>query len=243
MRIIRVENYEEMSKKATEIMAAQIMLKPNAILGLATGSTPEGMYKGLVELYEEGKIDFKDVTTFNLDEYYGLDEVNDQSYHYYMDKHLFSKVNVPKENINIPSGITENVEATCIEYDDKILKYCGTDIQVLGIGVNGHIGFNEPHDSFIGETHLVDLDEVTIESNARFFEFKDEVPKKALSMGMKSILSAKTILLLASGKSKAEAVYKAVKGPIDPHVPGSILQLHGNVIVIVDKEAASLIGD
>lgn len=243
MRIIITENYDDMSNIATDIIAAQLILNPDSVLGLATGSTPTGMYEGLVKLYNEGRIDFKDVVTFNLDEYCGLPDENDQSYHYFMDKNLLSKVNVAPENINIPSGVEDDMEKTCIEYDEKIQSFGGTDIQVLGIGVNGHIGFNEPGDVFVGETHIIDLDETTIEANARFFEKKDDVPKQAITMGMKSIMSAGRILLMASGSGKAKAIYDAIKGPITPLVPASILQLHEDVIVVVDKEAAKLITD
>ena len=243
MRIIITENYDDMSNIATDIIAAQLILNPDSVLGLATGSTPTGMYEGLVKLYNEGRIDFKDVVTFNLDEYCGLPDENDQSYHYFMDKNLLSKVNVAPENINIPSGVAEDMEKTCIEYDEKIQSFGGTDIQVLGIGVNGHIGFNEPGDVFVGETHIIDLDETTIEANARFFEKKDDVPKQAITMGMRSIMSAGRILLMASGSGKAKAIYDAIKGPITPLVPASILQLHEDVIVVVDKEAAKLITD
>lgn len=243
MRIIITENYDDMSNIATDIIAAQLILNPDSVLGLATGSTPTGMYEGLVKLYNEGRIDFKDVVTFNLDEYCGLPDENDQSYHYFMDKNLLSKVNVAPENINIPSGVEDDMEKTCIEYDEKIQSFGGTDIQVLGIGVNGHIGFNEPGDVFVGETHIIDLDETTIEANARFFEKKDDVPKQAITMGMRSIMSAGRILLMASGSGKAKAIYDAIKGPITPLVPASILQLHEDVIVVVDKEAAKLITD
>lgn len=243
MRIIITENYDDMSNVATDIIAAQLILNPDSVLGLATGSTPTGMYEGLVKLYNEGRIDFKDVVTFNLDEYCGLPDENDQSYHYFMDKNLLSKVNVAPENINIPSGVADDMEKTCVEYDEKIQSFGGTDIQVLGIGVNGHIGFNEPGDVFVGETHIIDLDETTIEANARFFEKKDDVPKQAITMGMRSIMSAGRILLMASGSGKAKAIYDAIKGPITPLVPASILQLHEDVIVVVDKEAAKLITD
>ena len=243
MRIIITENYNDMSNVATDIIAAQLILNPDSVLGLATGSTPTGMYEGLVKLYNDGRIDFKDVVTFNLDEYCGLPDENDQSYHYFMDKNLLSKVNVAPENINIPSGVADDMEKTCVQYDEKIQSFGGTDIQVLGIGVNGHIGFNEPGDVFVGETHIIDLDETTIEANARFFEKKDDVPKQAITMGMKSIMSAGRILLMASGSGKAKAIYDAIKGPITPLVPASILQLHEDVIVVVDKEAAKLITD
>ncbi len=239
MKIYVVENYEELSKKAAEIIANEMSIKKDIVLGLATGSTPEGMYKELVNMYENGEVDFSDVTTFNLDEYYGLEDYHEQSYHYFMDKHLLGKVNVKAENTNIPSGCTDDIEKTCKEYDEKIESYGGLDLQLLGIGVNGHIGFNEPGDNFVGETHIVDLTEDTLDANARFFKSPEDVPKKSITMGMKSIMNAKKILLIASGEGKAEAIYKSLKGPITPKVPASILQLHKDLIVIVDKEAGS----
>ncbi|MGL5440067.1 MAG: glucosamine-6-phosphate deaminase [Filifactoraceae bacterium] len=241
MRIIYVEDYEAMSFKATQLVASQIILKPNSVLGLATGSTPEGMYEGLVRFYEENLIDFNDVVSFNLDEYYGLSQENDQSYYYYMEKNLFSKVNIRRENTHVPSGTSKDVEKTCRDYDREILEAGAIDIQVLGIGVNGHIGFNEPDIKFEATTHLVNLDESTIESNARFFKNAKDVPKKAISMGIKNIMQSKKILLLASGESKAEAVYEMVRGPITPNLPASVLQLHPEVILVVDKEAGKLL--
>lgn len=243
MRIIIVENYDKMSEVAADIMAAQLILKPNSVLGLATGSTPKGMYNHLIDFYNEGKISFNDVITYNLDEYYGLTPDNDQSYHYFMYENLFSKVDIKDENVNIPSGTCIDIEGTCKDYDSEISDIGGTDIQVLGIGVNGHIGFNEPGEHFVGETHLVDLDSTTIEANSRFFEREEDVPRRAISMGMKSIMGSKKILLLASGSAKAKAIYETVKGKIDPKLPASILQLHQDVIIVVDKEAGELIKD
>lgn len=241
MKLYIVENYNELSRKAAEILKGEIKNKKDLILGLATGSTPEGMYAELVKMYENDELDFSDVTTFNLDEYYGLDQDHPQSYYYFMQKHLLSKVNVKKENVNIPCGTTNDVDLTSFEYDKKIDEAGGIDIQVLGIGVNGHIGFNEPGDIFVGETHLVDLTPETLDANARFFTSFEEVPKEAITMGMKSIINSKKILLLASGENKAEAVRMTLEGPITPEVPASILQLHNNLIVIVDKEAGSRI--
>lgn len=241
MEIYIVEDYNELSKKAAEILKGEIKNKKDLILGLATGSTPEGMYAELVKMYDNNELDFSEVTTFNLDEYYGLEQDHPQSYYYFMQKHLLSKVNVKKENINIPCGTTNDVNSTSCEYDDKIEKAGGIDIQVLGIGVNGHIGFNEPGDVFVGETHLVDLTPETLDANARFFTSFEEVPKEAITMGMKSIINAKKIVLLASGENKAEAIRMTLEGPITPKVPASILQLHNNLIVIVDKEAGSKI--
>lgn len=239
MRIIVVENYEEMSKKAAAMMASQIILKPESVLGLATGDTPLGMYKELIRMYNENMIDFSKVKTFNLDEYYGLGKDSNQSYNYYMTNNLFKHINIDKENINIPNGMAKNIEEECISYEKRIKEAGGIDIQVLGIGVNGHIGFNEPDVNFEAETHLVNLDEKTIESNSRFFKCIEEVPTKAISMGIKTIMHSKKIVLLANGASKADAIAKTVNGKISPEVPASILQLHQDVAIIVDKEAAS----
>ncbi|MFD3158052.1 glucosamine-6-phosphate deaminase [Haloimpatiens sp. FM7330] len=239
MRLIVVDNYEEMSKKAASIMASQIILKPESILGLATGSTPLGMYKELIKMYNDGEVDFSQVRTFNLDEYYGIRRDNEQSYYYYMDNNFFKYINVKEDNINIPNGTAEDVEQECINYDKRIKESGGIDIQVLGIGVNGHIGFNEPDVNFEAQTHLVKLDKKTIESNARFFNSIEEVPVKAVSMGMKTIMNSKKIILLANGINKADAIEKTMKGKISPEVPASILQLHNDVTIIVDKAAAS----
>lgn len=241
MKILIVNDYNEMSRKAANIVASQIILKPDSVIGLATGDTPKGMYRELVKLYNNGDIDFTNIKTFNLDEYYGLSKENPQSYHYYMMENLFKHVNIKKENIHIPNGMAESIEKECEEYEKKIQEAGGIDLQVLGIGRNGHIGFNEPDLKFEAKTHLVELDEDTIKANSRFFNSIDEVPTKAISMGIKTIMHAKKILLLASGKEKAEAIYKAVKGKITPEVPASILQLHPDAILIVDKEAASLL--
>lgn len=241
MRIIRVNNYDEMSQKAANMISSQITLKHDSVLGLATGDTPTGMYKALIKLYNDKEIDFSDVTSFNLDEYYGLSDDNTESYHYYMMNNLFKYINIKSENINMLSGVTRNIEKECSNYDNKIKSVGGIDIQILGIGVNGHIGFNEPSVNFEAGTHLVNLDMKTIESNSRFFKSMNEVPKSALSMGIKTIMQSKIIVLLANGEAKAEAIYKTVKGKICPEVPASILQLHNNVNIIVDKEAAKLL--
>lgn len=241
MRIIVCENYELLSKKSAQIVASQIILKPNSILGLATGSTPLGMYKNLIKMYKEGLIDFSKIKTFNLDEYYNLPINNNQSYHYFMNSNLFNHININKENIHIPNGISDNINVECILYDKKIDDNGGIDIQVLGIGNNCHIGFNEPSESFDKLTHVVTLDESTRIANARFFNNLDEVPIKAITMGIGSIFKSKKIILLASGKNKAEAIYNTVYGNITPKVPSSILQFHKDVIIILDKEAASLL--
>ncbi|WML34922.1 glucosamine-6-phosphate deaminase [Clostridium sp. OS1-26] len=239
MRIIVVDNYEEMSKKAASVVASQIILKPNSVLGLATGDTPLGMYKELITMYNKKEIDFSEIESFNLDEYYRIDKNNSQSYHYYMVKNFFSHVNIEKEKINIPNGMAENIEEECKNYDEKINRVGGIDIQVLGIGVNGHIGFNEPAVNFEAGTHLVNLDEKTIQSNSRFFKSIEQVPTRAISMGIKTIMYSKNIILLANGEAKADAITKTITGKISPEVPASVLQLHKNVIIIVDKEAAS----
>ncbi|QIB27612.1 glucosamine-6-phosphate deaminase [Caloranaerobacter azorensis] len=241
MKVLIVKDYEEMSRKAANIVASQIILKPDSVIGLATGDTPKGMYRELIKLYNNGDIDFANIKTFNLDEYYGLPKENPQSYHYYMMENLFKHINIKKENIYIPNGMAENIEKECEEYEKKIQQAGGIDLQVLGIGRNGHIGFNEPDLKFEAKTHLVELDEDTIKANSRFFNSIEEVPTKAISMGIKTIMHAKKIILLASGKEKAEAIYKAVKGEITPKVPASVLQLHPDVILIADEEAASLL--
>ncbi|BEP29074.1 glucosamine-6-phosphate deaminase [Helicovermis profundi] len=239
MRIIITENYEEMSFKATQILASQVILKPNSVLGLATGSTPEGMYKGLIKYYREKLIDFSLITTINLDEYYGIKAENEQSYHYYMNKNLFSKININKKNIHIPLSQAKDIEKECKNYDHLIESVGGIDLQVLGIGQNGHIGFNEPDIKFEARTHLVNLDKSTIEANSRFFNDSHDVPKMAISMGIKNIMQSKKIVLLASGIEKSEAIFQMVKGPITPNLPASVLQLHPDVVLIIDKKAAS----
>ncbi|WP_373897148.1 glucosamine-6-phosphate deaminase [Haloimpatiens sp. FM7315] len=238
MNIIVVKDYKEMSRKAAKIMASQVILKPDSILGLATGSTPIGMYEELIRMYKNGDLDFSSVKTFNLDEYYGLNKENEQSYYNFMMKNLFKHVNVKKENINIPDGMAMDTEKECLKYEKKIEASGGIDMQVLGIGANGHIGFNEPYESFEPITHLVKLDEKTIKDNSRFFNSVDEVPKTALSMGIKTIMMSKKIILLASGESKKEAIIKTIKGKISPEVPASILQLHKDVTFILDEKAA-----
>ncbi|KEI79577.1 glucosamine-6-phosphate deaminase [Clostridium botulinum A2 117] len=239
MRIIVVDNYEEMSKKAAAMIASQVILKPDSVLGLATGDTPIGMYKEIINIYKNEKMNFSKVKTFNLDEYYGLNRENPQSYYYYMMNNLFNHVNIDKNNINIPNGMADNIEVECKEYERKIDKAGGIDLQILGIGVNGHIGFNEPDTSFEAETHLVNLNEKTIESNSRFFSSKDQVPTKAISMGIRTIMHSRKIILLACGSVKSNAIFKAINDKITPNIPASILQLHKDVVVIVDKKAAS----
>lgn len=239
MKIIVVNNYNEMSKKAANIIASQIILNSNSVLGFATGDTPLGTYKELINIYNEGDIDFSDIKTFNLDEYYHLPKENPQSYNFYMSENLFKRVNVKPENIHIPNGMCDSIEDECASYEETIKQAGGIDLQLLGIGRNGHIGFNEPDLKFEATTHLVHLDEDTIKANSRFFDSIEEVPTKAISMGIKTIMQAKKIVLLASGVEKSEAIYNTVKGSITPEVPASVLQLHPDVTVIIDKDAGS----
>lgn len=241
MKIYQTKDYQEMSRIAANIIAAQIILKPNAVLGLATGSTPIGAYQQLVEHFKQGDLDFSEIRSVNLDEYKGLTKDNDQSYAYFMRANLFDHVNIKAENTNIPNGLETDIEAECSRYNSVIDHLGGVDLQLLGLGNNGHIGFNEPGDAFENGTHCVKLTENTIQANARFFATIDEVPKYAYSMGVGNIMRARGILLIASGSAKAEALYKALFGPITPAVPASILQLHGNVSIVADEEALSLI--
>ena len=235
MKYIVVNNYDELSNKAADLIAAQILVKPNCVLGLATGSSPVGTYKRLIEDNKAGKIDFSTVTSVNLDEYVGLDGSNDQSYRYFMNHNLFDHVNIDKAKTFVPSGLAEDLAAEGEAYDKMIQELGGIDLQLLGIGLDGHIGFNEPDDYFTGPTHEVKLDESTIEANARFFASKEEVPTTAITMGMMSIMQAKKVLLIANGAAKKEVVEKAFFGPIDPQVPASILQLHPDVTVIYSE--------
>lgn len=237
----QVKDYNAMSRKAASIIAAQIVLKPDSVLGLATGGSPVGTYEYLVQWYKDGDLDFTDIKTMNLDEYKGLSKDNDQSYFYFMNQHLFSKVNINLENTNIPDGTNEDGEAECKRYNSVIEGFGGADLQLLGIGHNGHIGFNEPDEVFAKETHCASLTTSTIEANARLFENPDDVPRYAYTMGIQNIMQAKSIVLIASGADKAKAIKEAFTGPITPAVPASILQLHPNVTVIVDEGAASLL--
>lgn len=239
MKIIIAKNKEEFDKIAADIVSQQLKDKPDSVLGLATGSTPLGLYAQLVERYNKGEIDFSKVKTFNLDEYKGLAKTHPQSYYFFMFKNLFSKINIEPENINIPNGEVEDSAKECEEYEKKIKAAGGIDLQILGIGHNGHIGFNEPGTPFESTTSLIDLDQRTIEANSRFFDSIDEVPRQAISMGIKTIMQARKIVLMISGKDKAEIAVKAIKGPITTEVPASVLQLHPFVTVLLDQEAAS----
>jgi glucosamine-6-phosphate deaminase len=228
MKVIRTNNDEETSKIAAEIVAEQLRTKPDSVLGLATGSSPVGMYDELVRM----NLDFSAVTSVNLDEYYGLTPDNDQSYRYFMNENLFDRVNIRKECTFVPDGLTKDPEAHCAEYDQRILDLGGIDLQVLGMGLNGHIGFNEPGEAFPVGTHLVTLEDSTIEANSRFFASKEEVPTQAISMGLKQIMSARKIILIVHGKAKEATLEKALNGPVTPWLPASILQLHPDVTVV-----------
>lgn len=241
MVLYQAKDYKDMSRKAANIISAQVIMKPNAVLGLATGSTPVGAYEQLVEWYNKGDIDFSQVTSVNLDEYKGLSGDNDQSYRYFMNKNLFDHVNIDKARTFVPDGTEPDSKVACAKYNAIIDSVGGIDLQLLGIGGNGHIGFNEPGEAFEKETHCVNLTESTIKANARFFASMDEVPKQAYTMGIKSIMSAKKILLIATGEAKADALYKSLYGPITPNVPASILQLHPDVTVVADEAALKLI--
>lgn len=239
MNIIVVKDYNEMSYQAAQLIAEQITKKRNSVLGLATGSTPEGMYKELINLNQEGKVDFSEVITFNLDEYYGLSPEHPKSYCFFMWNKFFKHVNIKKENIHLLNGITENVNKECKQYEDLIKKSGRIDLQVLGIGDNGHIGFNEPDISLNTQTHLVNLTTKTIKANSRFFNNVQEMPKQAITMGIGTIMRARKIILLANGKRKARVIERTINSPIITKVPASVLQLHNDVTIIADQEAAS----
>lgn len=232
MNYITVNSYKELSAKAAQLIASVVTLKPDCVLGLATGSSPLGTYDCLTEMYEKGMLDFSRVTSVNLDEYVGLDGDNDQSYRYFMNHNLFNRVNIDKARTFVPNGLAADPEAEGKAYDEHIKALGGIDIQLLGIGLDGHIGFNEPDSRFFPETHLVDLHESTIEANSRFFASREEVPTKAITMGMTSIMQARRVLLIANGAKKKEIMEKAFFGPITPEVPASILQLHPDLTVI-----------
>ena len=242
MKIYKAKDYKDMSRKAANIISAQVIMKPNCVLGLATGSTPIGTYDQLVEWYNKGDLDFSEVTTVNLDEYKGLPRTNDQSYYYFMHQHLFDRVNIDPERTNVPNGMEPDAEKECGRYEELIRSLGGVDLQLLGLGHNGHIGFNEPGEAFEKETHCVDLTESTIEANKRFFASADDVPKQAYTMGIKTIMQAKKILIVVNGENKADIVERAFFGPVTPEVPASILQLHNDVTLVGDEAALAKIG-
>lgn len=239
MKIYKVKDYEEMSRKAAAVIASQIISKPDSVLGLATGSTPIGTYKYLVAAYRAGDLDFSQIKSANLDEYRGLTKDNDQSYYYFMNNHLFQHVNIDPANTNIPDGTSNDPDAECARYEEVIKSLGGVDLQLLGLGHDGHMGFNEPCDHFDKITHCVDLTEMTIEANKRFFASADDVPRQAYTMGCGTIMRAKKILILVSGADKADILYQVVNGPVTPQVPASLLQFHPDVILIADEAAMS----
>lgn len=241
MNIYKVKDYAELSSKAASIIASQLILKPDCVLGLATGSSPVGTYKKLIEWYQKGLVDFSKVTSVNLDEYKGLSPDNDQSYRYFMNTNLFNHVNIDKEKTYVPNGLEPDSQKACDQYNAIIERAGGIDLQLLGLGHNGHIGFNEPADHFPAVTHCVDLTESTIEANKRFFASEADVPRQAYTMGIQNIMSARRILVIVSGADKAGILKKVVNGPITPQVPASVLQLHGDVTIVADEAAAALL--
>ena len=241
LKILRTKDYADMSRKTANLISAQVILKPDCVLGLATGSSPVGAYMQLVVWYKKGDVDFSRVRTVNLDEYLGLPRENDQSYYYFMHHNLFDHVNLPEGATNLPNGMAEDMDAECARYDALIRSLGGVDLQLLGIGHDGHIGFNEPCDHFPTGTHVVDLAERTIEANQRFFASRDEVPRKAVTMGIGTIMAARKVVLVASGAEKAPIVKEAFFGPVTPQVPASILQMHPDVTLVADEAALSLV--
>ena len=242
MQVYVAENYTDMSRKAANILSAQVILKPDTVMGLATGSSPVGTYQQLIEWYKKGDLDFAQVRTVNLDEYAGLAPDHSQSYRRFMQENFFDHINIPRENTHVPNGLAPDLEAECRRYNQVIQSLGGIDIQLLGMGHNGHIGFNEPCQAFELETHVVDLTDNTIEANARFFASRDEVPRQAITMGIKSIMQAQRIVMVVSGADKADIVRAAFAGPVVPQVPASILQMHPNFILVGDKAALSKLG-
>lgn len=239
MKIIKAKDYNDMSRKAANIISAQVIMKPNCVLGLATGSTPIGTYAQLVDWYQKGDLDFSEVTTVNLDEYKGLTRENEQSYYYFMNENLFSKVNINLERTFLPDGTEPDSDKACRDYNKVIADVGGVDLQLLGLGHNGHIGFNEPGMAFEAETHCINLTESTMKANQRFFASMEDVPRQAYTMGIKTIMQAKKILIVVSGADKAAIVKEAFFGPITPKVQASVLQLHNDVTLVADEAALS----
>jgi glucosamine-6-phosphate deaminase len=241
LRVVIARDYEDMSKKAAAIIAGDVRSKPDSVLGLATGSTPLGTYKELARMHKEEGLDFARVVTFNLDEYYRLAPEHPQSYHFFMNENFFNQVNIKKSNVHIPDGLTNDVDKFCAEYERMIKQKGGIDIQLLGIGRDGHLGFNEPGSSLGSRTRLKTLTEETVRDNARFFSNPDDVPRLAITMGVGTILDARKLLLIASGEAKAEAVKASIEGPITSQVTATVLQLHPHVICVVDEAASKLL--
>ena len=239
MNIIKAKDYQDMSRKAANIISAQIIMKPDCVLGLATGSTPLGTYAQLIDWYEKGDLDFSHVSTVNLDEYRGLEHSNPQSYYYFMHENLFRHVNIRNEATHIPDGTNLDAEMACEEHERIIRELGGIDLQLLGLGNNGHIGFNEPGEAFEKNTHCVNLTESTIEANSRFFDKSSDVPTQAYTMGIRTIMMAKKIVVVVNGVGKADIVARAFYGPVTPEVPASILQMHPDVTVVADEAALS----
>jgi len=239
MKRIAVANYGEMSAQAAEILLEQVRSKPDSVLGLATGSTPVGTYEAMVAAYEQGAVSFARCRSINLDEYVGLGPDDEASYHYFMWHNLFHHIDIQPSNVHLPDGKNLDAQDACTRYDQLVSALGPIDLQVLGIGSNGHIAFNEPGDHFVADTHIVDLTDATINDNQRFFERREDVPTQAYTLGMRPILNAKLALLLVAGAGKAEALHRSLTGPITPAVPASILQLHDNLIVIADQAAMS----
>lgn len=240
MQLIQAKDYDDMSRKAANIISAQVILKPDCVLGLATGSTPLGTYANLIDWYKKGDLDFSQVSSVNLDEYRGLPADNDQSYRYFMKTNLFDQVNIDQSKTYVPNGMEKDSDKACRDHDEIIQELGGIDLQLLGLGLNGHIGFNEPADEFPKGTHCVDLTQSTIEANSRFFASIEEVPTQAYTMGIQNIMLAKKILIIASGANKAEIIAKAFLGPVTPEVPASILQMHPDVTLVADEAALSV---
>ena len=241
MRIYRATDYNDMSRKAANILSAQVILKPNCVLGLATGSTPLGIYKQLIEWYKKGDIDFSEVTTVNLDEYVGLPKNDENSFQFFMRQNLWDQVNISPEHTYIPDGTVKDTKGECLNYERLIARIGGVDMQLLGLGQNGHIGFNEPGTAFDKDTHVAKLSKTTIEANKRFFEREEDMPRSAITMGIRSIMRSRRILMVASGVQKSEILKKAFFGPVTPSIPASVLQLHNDVTLVGDSEALSLI--
>jgi len=239
MKIIKTKDYNDMSRKAANIISAQVIIKPESVLGLATGSTPIGTYQQLIEWYRKGDVDFFEVSSVNLDEYKGLGRENEQSYYYFMNEKFFKHINIRKDRVYLPNGMELDSEKACAEYNAIIRSLGGIDLQLLGLGHNGHIGFNEPSDVFELDTHCVDLAESTIKANQRFFDSYEKVPKQAYTMGIRTIMQAESVLIVVSGEDKADILKKAFFGPVTPSVPASILQIHKNTIIVADEAALS----
>ena len=243
MRLIRAKDYQDASRKVANIISAQVILKPDCVLGLATGSSPVGAYQQMSRWCDKGDVNLSQTRTVNLDEYVGLAADHDQSYAYFMRKNFFDGINIDQKNTNLPNGLELDAAKECARYDKVIADLGGVDLQLLGIGANGHIGFNEPADQFSTGTNRVDLTASTISANSRFFENESMVPRQAYTMGMMAIMQAKRIVMIATGANKAQAVYDAFCGPVTPQMPASILQLHPDFVLVADEEALSLVGD